>query len=142
MSSTASFENEFRFVFFAPVEVFDATIAFYRDVLRFPILGGFGERAQEMRGIYVQAAKGVLEIIADPTDSEFKAKALQPGARFVPAQGGYFLIEVENVDGLYERLRAEGATLIQPITDWPWGFRDFKITDPCGNVLCLFSRRG
>lgn len=141
MTNASSFQNEFRFVFFAPVDKFEATIAFYRDVLQMPILGGFGESPQEMRGRYVQAAKGVFEIIADPSESAFKAKVLQPGEQFVPAKGGYFLIEVEDVDALYERLIGQGVPVFQEITNWPWNFRDFKVADPCGNILCLFSRR-
>jgi predicted enzyme related to lactoylglutathione lyase len=141
MSDPAAFQNEFRYVFFAPPERFDETVAFYRDVLQLPILGGFGESPTEMRGTYVQAAKGVLEIIADPGESELKRQALGPGQSFQPAQGGYLLIEVESVEDLHRRLTQEGAPIRGAVTDWPWGFRDFRIQDPCGNTLCLFSRR-
>lgn len=141
MSSVPQFQNEFRFVFFTPPHLYDATIAFYRDTLGFPINGGFGSSASEMRGSYVQAAKGIFEIISDPTEGDFFRAALEPGEAFQPAQGGYFLIEVENVDEMVERLSGSGAALTGSAKDWPWGFREFRVQDPCGNVICLFSRR-
>ena len=30
--------------------------------------------------------------------------------------------------------------LMQGPRDWGWRFRDFKVEDPCGNVLCFFIR--
>lgn len=141
MSMPEQFQNEFRFVFFTPAGKYDETIAFYRDVMEFPINGGFGEQPEQMRGTYVQAAGAVLEIISDPDEGPFLGRVLERGTHFRPAQGGYFLIEVENVDVLYRRLLDSGVHLHRTIADWPWGFRDFMIQDPCGNVLCLFSRR-
>lgn len=141
MSSDLTFQNEFRFVFFAPPDQYDAAIAFYRDVLGFPINGGFGSAADEMRGSYVRAARGIFEIISDPTEGDFLRLALAPGEVFQPARGGYFLVEVENVDELYDRLTSAGTVIARPLMDWPWGFREFRIQDPCGNTLSLFSRR-
>jgi predicted enzyme related to lactoylglutathione lyase len=50
------------------------------------------------------------------------------------------LIEVPNVDESAEQVRRRGATFLQEVRDWPWRFRDFKLADPCGNIICLFSR--
>jgi predicted enzyme related to lactoylglutathione lyase len=141
MSASETFQNEFRFVFFTPPGKYDETVAFYRDVMQFRLNGGFGERPEQMRGTYVQAANAVLEIISDPEESPFMGRVLERGQAFRAAQGGYILIEVENVDEIYRRLLESGVHLHRTIADWPWGFRDFMIQDPCGNVLCLFSRR-
>ena len=141
MNANNPFQNEFRFVIFTSPAKYDETIAFYRDVMQFPITGGFGESAADMRGTYVQAAAAVFEIISDPQGSPFQRRVLTEGQTFQPAQGGYFLIEVENVDAMYRRLLDGGASIDETIADWPWGFRDFMIKDPCGNTLCLFSRR-
>ncbi len=140
MSTPDTFQNEFRFVFFSPVELYEATIAFYRDVMRFPLRGGFGEDPGQVRGTYIQAASGLIEIIADPEESALFSSVLESGQRFQAARGGYFLIEVHNVDEIYRRLVDQGAAIHRAVTDWPWGFRDFMIQDPCGNTLCLFSR--
>ncbi len=134
------YQAEFRFVFFAPPERYEETIAFYRDALGLAHIGGFGESAAGMRGAFIQAAAGVIEIISDPTDSFLRRQVLEPGQSYRPAQGGHLLIEVEDVDLSFERAQRHAAPVTQPLTNWPWGFRDFKVTDPCGNIVCLFSR--
>jgi len=141
MSETPRFENEFRFVFFPPLDQYEAVISFYRDTLHLPVLGGFGASPDEMRGTYIQAAKGVLEIVADPTNSAFRQQAFSTGERYEPAHGGYLLIEVPNVEELYQQVSVQGVEIQQSMQDWPWGFRDFKVIDPAGNMVCLFSRR-
>jgi uncharacterized glyoxalase superfamily protein PhnB len=133
-------QNEFRFVFFTPAGRFNETLAFYRDHLRLPYKGGFGDDNSPVQGAYIEAACGVIEMIADRQGSELVRSVLAAGQEYQPATGGYLLIEVENVDALYENLVQEKANFQQPIHDWPWGFRDFKIQDPCGNTVCLFSR--
>jgi len=51
-----------------------------------------------------------------------------------PFQGkGMFLtIEVEDVDALYERVKASGTEIKVEIRDEPWGDRHFAIEDPNG----------
>jgi uncharacterized glyoxalase superfamily protein PhnB len=41
-------------------------------------------------------------------------------------------IEVEDVDRVYERARAAGAEIIDPLTDEEWGLRRFFVRDPNG----------
>jgi predicted enzyme related to lactoylglutathione lyase len=140
MDKYGPFENEFRFVFFAPPEKYEATFAFYRDALGLPHTGGFGEDPAGMRGVFLQAAAATIEIITDPTDSFLRRQIMQPDQVYQPALGGHLLIEVEDVDSRFTQARAAGAPVIQPLTNWPWDFRDFKVADPCGNIVCLFSR--
>lgn len=47
-------------------------------------------------------------------------------------QGMYLTIEVDDVDGLYEELRAKGVEIKIDIRDEPWGDRHFAIEDPNG----------
>jgi len=133
-------QNEFRYVFFTPPDRFEQTVAFYRDQLGLPYKGGFGDSQSPMQGAYIQAAVGTIEIIADRQGSDLIRSVLTAGEKYHPPVGGYLLIEVENIDTLYTRLVEQKATFHQPIHNWPWGFRDFKIQDPCGNTVCLFSR--
>ena len=44
-------------------------------------------------------------------------------------------LEVEDVDGLYEQLVADGFVPIVPICDEPWGQRHFIIRDPGGTFV-------
>ncbi|MDG0793776.1 VOC family protein [Cohnella ginsengisoli] len=48
------------------------------------------------------------------------------------------VFRVENVDSVYEALRAKGVPFVQPPRDTPeWGHRVAYLRDPAGNVIEL-----
>ena len=47
-------------------------------------------------------------------------------------QGMFLTIEMEDVDALYEELKAKGVKIEVEIRDEPWGDRHFAIQDPNG----------
>jgi hypothetical protein len=128
---TAPYRGEFRYVFHAPRELYDATVAFYRDALRFPVVGGFTD------GTYFQASVGVIEVITDPVG---RAHADSPSDPYRPPHKGWLLIEVPDLLDAYQWLiESKAAPLWEP-TDRAWQFRDVGVKDPCGNLICLFCR--
>ena len=48
--------------------------------------------------------------------------------------------EVEDVDAVFERMNASGATIVMPTTSMPWGNRSLLLRDPDGNLVNIFSR--
>jgi len=42
------------------------------------------------------------------------------------------------VDELFERWKAAGATILETVDDKPWNLREFRIADPDGNQLRVF----
>ena len=73
----------------------------------------------------------------------------------LPEEGGYFgrdiatlrrglgveiVIEVDDVEGCYERVAASGHPILEPLRDRQWGLRDFRISDPDGYYLRVTSR--
>jgi uncharacterized glyoxalase superfamily protein PhnB len=50
-------------------------------------------------------------------------------------------VEVEDVDAVYEAVRATGAEIVQSITDEEWGVRRFFVRDPDGKVVNVVSHR-
>ena len=54
--------------------------------------------------------------------------------------GGY--VVTEEPDALYERIRAAGADITQPIADSDHGSREFGIRDPEGNLWSFGDYRG
>lgn len=44
-------------------------------------------------------------------------------------------IEVEDVDGVYEKARDAGLEVVHPLTDEAWGVRRFFVRDPDGRVI-------
>ena len=128
---TAPYRGEFRYVFHAPRELFDATVAFYRDALRFPVVGGFAN------GTYFQASAGVIEVITDPLGT---LGADAPGGPYRPAHKGWLLIEVPDLSAAHRALLDARVTPPWKPQDRAWRFRDVGIKDPCGNLICLFCR--
>ncbi len=47
-------------------------------------------------------------------------------------QGMYFTIEVDDIDGIYEKIKQKGVDIKIEIRDEPWGDRHFAIQDPNG----------
>ena len=42
-------------------------------------------------------------------------------------------IYAENVDATFEEMRAAGAMIVDPISEKPWGMRQFTVRDPDGH---------
>ncbi|MBB5234869.1 VOC family protein [Deinococcus budaensis] len=52
-------------------------------------------------------------------------------------QGLLVVFVVDDIDGEYERLQAEGVPVVTPIETEPWGERYFQVSDPNGVILQL-----
>jgi predicted enzyme related to lactoylglutathione lyase len=49
-------------------------------------------------------------------------------------------MEVNGVDDLYAKCVANGANVVSPLTDHPWGLRDFVVELPSGHRLAMGER--
>lgn len=47
---------------------------------------------------------------------------------------------VEGIEAFYDRCTANGTRIIKPLTETPWGTKDFYVEDPDGNILCFGGR--
>ena len=112
----------------------EASIAFYSRVLAF-------ELARHEPGDYASLRLGGVVL------------GIGPVAK-LPEEGGYFgrdiatlrrglgveiVIEVDDVDGCYERVADSGHPILEPLQERPWGLRDFRISDPDGYYLRITS---
>lgn len=50
-------------------------------------------------------------------------------------QGVIVTLEVNDVDGLYQKLQQAGCEIITELQDEPWGQRHFLLRDPSGTLL-------
>jgi uncharacterized glyoxalase superfamily protein PhnB len=85
---------------------------------------------------YVERLGFRLEWRGDPLASVGRDRTsimLSEGDQGEP--GTWVWIAAGDVDGLYEELRARGARLRHPPTNYPWGSRECQVTDPDGHVL-------
>ena len=58
------------------------------------------------------------------------------------AKGSYgaLTLATDDLDGLFERLQASGADVVQEPMDQPYGVRDCAFRDPAGNLLRINAR--
>jgi len=50
-------------------------------------------------------------------------------------------VQVNDVDAAHAAAVREGAEIVHPLTDEPWGVRRFFVRDPDGHVLNVLGHR-
>ena len=114
-----------------------ASVEFYRDVLGFEVRNDVG--SDEMRWITVGPVNQPhTSILLSPP-------AIDPGItdderRMVSdmiSKGtyGWIMLATDDLDGIFARLQASGAEVIQEPTEQPYGMRDCAFRDPAGNTV-------
>src|SRR5690554_5362294 len=124
---------------FLPHTDAEAALGFYRDLLGFEVRKDVGY--QDLRWITVGPPGGAGTSIvlhppaADPgfTESE-KETVLTLIAKGVY---GALTLAADDLDGLFERLEAAGADIVQEPIDQDYGVRDAAVHDPAGNLIRL-----
>ena len=122
--------GQFRFAYFTPK--YEETVAFYRQGLELPTIGAW-ERTPDDRGTLFAAASGVIEVLALPTNAQ--SDHLWDGR---PPQGAFMVIEVDQVESLYQRAVERGLPIQHELKDQRWGHRSFCIREPNGLTLNFF----
>jgi catechol 2,3-dioxygenase-like lactoylglutathione lyase family enzyme len=114
----------------------DASLAFYRDTLGFEVRGDVGYEG--MRWITVGPAGQATSIVlhppaADPGITEAERRLIAE----MMAKGTYasVILATTDLDGLFDRLQAGDAEVVQEPTDQPYGVRDCAFRDPAGNMV-------
>ena len=108
---------------------YERSLAFYRDGLGLEIIRSWDEGSSGS-GTLFRAADGTIEVLSD--------KSL----RSADPRGVWVYIEVEDVDASFERAVAKGLPILMKPVNTPWGHRRFKVRDPDGIEVGLFSPLG
>jgi uncharacterized glyoxalase superfamily protein PhnB len=122
---------------FLPHNDRDASLAFYRDTLGFEV-----RNEVEYNGMHW--------ITVGPSDQPDTSVVLHPPAvepgvtdderRTIVemmAKGTYASINLAtpDLDGVFERVQAGDAEVVQEPTEQPYGIRDCSVRDPAGNLI-------
>jgi uncharacterized glyoxalase superfamily protein PhnB len=115
----------------------DAALAFYRDTLGFEVSADVGYEG--MRWITVGPANqpGTSIVLHPPaTDPGINDDERRTILELI-AKGSYTAITLatDDLDGLFDRLQASGADVVQEPTEQPYGVRDCAFRDPAGNLV-------
>ena len=123
--------GQFRFAYFTPR--YAATLAFYQDGLELPIVEAW-DHSPDDRGTLFRAASGIIEVLALPQsgrcDHLFDERK---------PQGAFIVMEVDQVDAHYQRVKARGLAIQQALMDQAWGHRSFCVREPNGLTLYIYS---
>ncbi len=107
------------------VEDLNGAIAFYRNVLGF----SFGE---PWGGFYAIGERDGLHIHLKEANKNAAERAHRCNNEHLDAYG-----DVKWIETFYARCVAKGATILKPLSETPWGTKDFYMQDPEGYTLAF-----
>ncbi|WP_053205492.1 VOC family protein [Jiangella muralis] len=115
----------------------DAALAFYRDVLGFELRMDVGYEGMRWLTVGPPNQPGTSVVLhppaADPGITDDERRTILE----LIAKGTYgaLTLATPDLDGVFDRLQASGAEVLQEPTDQPYGIRDCAFRDPSGNVI-------
>ncbi len=115
------------------VDDLDRSIEFYTKVLGFDRLEGGGD--------YEPVQSGSVLIGLGPAEKLSKQHYFNP--RLQTSRRGLgteIVLEVDNIQGMFDRVKASRHRIMSPLRKRPWGATDFRIADPDGYYLRITSR--
>jgi uncharacterized glyoxalase superfamily protein PhnB len=122
---------------FLPQNDPDAALAFYRDTLGFEVRNDVGYGG--MRWITVGPADqpGTSIVLYPPAASPGITDDERRVISEMMAKGTYasLLLATRDLNGVFGRLQASDAEIVQEPADQPYGVRDCAVRDPAGNLL-------
>jgi catechol 2,3-dioxygenase-like lactoylglutathione lyase family enzyme len=128
---------------FLPHDDPDASLAFYRDALGFEVRNDVGYEG--MRWITVGPADqpGVSIVLEPPASDPGVTDDERRVITEMMAKGTYagIALATKDLDGVFERLQASDAEVVQEPTDQDYGVRDCAVRDPAGNMIRIQELR-
>jgi catechol 2,3-dioxygenase-like lactoylglutathione lyase family enzyme len=128
---------------FLPQNDPDASLAFYRDVLGFEVRADVGYAGLRWITVGPPDQPGTSIVLYPPfatpgiTDDERRTI----GEMMAKGSFGILVLATADLDGVFARLEASGAEVVQEPIEQPYGIRDFAIRDPAGNLIRVNQRR-
>jgi len=112
----------------------DLALVFYRDVLGLELRNDVGREGSRWITVGAASQPGISIVLTNyvngaPADGDAIAALLAKGA----LNGVHF--RTDDLDALFEKVRASGADIVQEPTEQFWGTRDFAVRDPSGNLV-------
>jgi len=112
----------------------DIALAFYRDTLGLEVRNDVANEGFRWITVGSAAQPGVSIVITNylngsPGDNDMIAALIAKGA----LNGVHF--RADDLDAVFEKVRAAGAEIGQEPTEQFWGTRDFAVRDPSGNLV-------
>ncbi|QVQ52710.1 VOC family protein [Spiractinospora alimapuensis] len=122
---------------FLPHDDPDAALSFYRDVLGFEVRNDVGYDGMRWITVGPKGQPSTSIVLQPPAADPGITDAERRTIAEMMAKGTYagVLLATTDLDGVFERLEASDAEIIQEPIDQPYGLRDCAVRDPAGNMI-------
>ena len=114
-----------QFVVVITTGAFDASLAFYRDVIGLEVVEEWTDAGHG--AVLSAGGPARVELIDLPERARVDTESLFIG------------LQVGAIESLYERATAAGHEIIREPADRPWGGRGFVVRDPNGVALNIYT---
>ncbi|WP_168701005.1 VOC family protein [Gordonia paraffinivorans] len=122
---------------FLPHTDAEAALGFYRDLLGFEVRKDVGYEGMRWLTVGPPNQPGTSVVLYPPGAEPGITDAERQTILELIAKGAYgaLTLATEDLDGLFVKLQAEGADVVQEPMDQPYGVRDAAVRDPSGNLI-------
>lgn len=114
-----------------------AALGFYRDLLGFEVRQDVGYENMRWLTVGPPGQPGTSIVLHPPAVDPGISESEREVILNLIAKGVYTALTLasDDLDGLFERLKAGGADIVQEPTDQDYGVRDCAFRDPAGNLI-------
>lgn len=120
-----------------------ASLAFYRDALGFEVRDTVDYGGMQWITLGPAGQPDTSIVLYPPVATPGLTDDERRTVSEMMAKGTYASINLatDDVDGVFARVQAGDAEVVQEPTDQPYGVRDCSFRDPAGNLIRIQERR-
>ncbi|MEV4420553.1 VOC family protein [Patulibacter sp. NPDC049589] len=120
-----------------------ASLAFYRDALGFEVRDTVEYGGMQWITLGPAGQPDTSIVLYPPVATPGLTDEERRTVSEMMAKGTYASINLatDDVDGVFARVQAGDAEVVQEPTDQPYGVRDCSFRDPAGNLIRIQERR-
>ncbi|PPL19317.1 VOC family protein [Microterricola pindariensis] len=113
----------------------DESIAFYSGALGLDVQNDVGSGGHRWVTLGTPAQPGLGIVLSEPHAGRSQADGDALQELLTKGVLPMLVFRTDDLDGLYETVRASGAEVLQEPMDQQWGPRDCAFRDPSGNTV-------
>lgn len=113
----------------------DESIRFYRDALGLEVQNDVKSGEYRWVTLGTDAQPGLGIVISEPHAGRSQADGDALQELLTKGSLPLLVFSSDDVDGMFEKIRATGAEVLQEPMDQGWGPRDCAFRDPSGNTV-------
>jgi catechol 2,3-dioxygenase-like lactoylglutathione lyase family enzyme len=113
----------------------DESLGFYRDALGLEVQNDVGSGGFRWVTLGSPDQPGLGIVLSEPHAGRSQADGDALQELLTKGVLPMIMFRVDDLDGVFEKVRASGAEVLQEPMDQPWGPRDCAFRDPSGNMV-------